>query len=171
MTFVEIISSTLSALSLLGVLANFLILLLRISKNLGKIQENFVYVLNSIKGQMGSYGKLISALAKAKVLSSQDVEQIAVPYMNMAQDPINRLLNKIAPTGNPISVADTEKLRDYVGRVQKGQLLNPVEAQEFYNLSKKLEEEESYKMDVGTAFLIGLAAFLLGLAIGSNLKK
>jgi len=35
-------------------------------------------------------------------------------------------------------------------------------------LAKKVESEDRYKNDTGTVFLVGLAAFVLGLILGSK---
>jgi hypothetical protein len=50
----------------------------------------------------------------------------------------------------------------------QGELLTKEEARDFYNISKKIESEDAYKTDVGAILLVGLAAFILGLVIGSS---
>jgi len=67
-----------------------------------------------------------------------------------------------------MTAEEVRRLRDYVARTQQGKPLSLEEAQDFYRLSKKLEGEEAYKREVGTILLVGLAAFVLGLLLGSR---
>ena len=45
--------------------------------------------------------------------------------------PIAEILSKIKATTNPFSQDDINRLRNYVGRLQQGQLLTTPEAQDF----------------------------------------
>lgn len=93
--------------------------------------------------------------------------KIGLLHLEYAHSAIQQLLSRVGG-GNPITASELEKIRVYVARAQRGELLTREEAQEFYNLSKKLESEEPYKTDIGAILLVGLAAFILGFVIGSS---
>lgn len=123
--------------------------------------------LKSIEAQMNSYGLLLGALSAKKVLTASQIQEIQKHYLEYTRGAINQLLGRVRP-GNPITPQELDDLRAYVARTQRGEILNPDEAQKFYNLSKKLESDKPYTTDIGAILLVGLAAFLLSLAIGSS---
>ncbi len=146
----------------------FITLWIGIGRKLGSLQADFANGLKSIQAQMNSYGILLNILSTKKLFTSAEIQEINRPYQEFShQDAINQLLKRVKP-GNPISQAELERLKTYVARTQRGELLSKEEAQEFYNLSKKLESEDAYKTDVGAILLVGLAAFILGFVVGSS---
>ncbi len=151
----------------LGLLiVGFITLWFSFGRKIGLLQSDLANGLKSIEAHMNSYGILLGALSK-KTLTAPQVQEIQKPYLEHTKDAIDQLLRRVKP-GNPITTAELQRLREYVARAQRGEMLNPPEAQEFYNLSKKLEGEEAYKTDIGAILLVGLAAFVLGLVVGSS---
>jgi hypothetical protein len=153
----------------LGLLVvGFITLWVGIGRKLGSLQADFANGLKSIQAQMKSYGILLNILSTKKLFTSAEIQEINKPYQEFShQDAINQLLNRIK-AGNPISQDELERLKKYVARTQQGELLTKEEARDFYNISKKIESEDAYKTDVGAILLVGLAAFILGLVIGSS---
>jgi len=152
----------------LGLLiVGFIALWVGLGRQIGLLQSQLAHGLKSIQAQMNSYGLLLGALSTKKILTASQIQEIQKPYLDYAQGAIQQLLNLIKG-GNPITVSELEKIRTYVARAQRGESLTREEAQEFYNLSKKLESEEPYKTDIGAILLVGLAAFILGFAVGSS---
>jgi hypothetical protein len=153
----------------LGLLVvGFITLWVGIGRKLGSLQADFANGLKSIQAQMKSYGILLNILSTKKLFTSAEIQEINKPYQEFShQDAINQLLNRIK-AGNPISQDELERLKKYVARTQHGELLTKEEARDFYNISKKIESEDAYKTDVGAILLVGLAAFILGLVIGSS---
>jgi hypothetical protein len=138
-----------------------------LGRRFGSLEENLHQGLQSIAAYMESHGRLLGALSETEVISSQALHQIKEPLLRATIDPINRLLSRISP-GNPITMDEVQQLRNYTERVQRGETLTRQEAEDFYRLSKRLAEEDRYRHDIGTFFLIGLAAFVLGLVLGSK---
>ena len=146
----------------------FITLWVGIGRKLGSLQADFANGLKSIQAQMNSYGILLNILSTKKLFTSAEIQEINRPYQEFShQDAINQLLERVKP-GNPIDQAELKRLKEYVARTQQGKLLTEKEARDFYNISKKLESEDAYKTDVGAILLVGLAAFILGLVIGSS---
>lgn len=150
-------------LLILGLIGGWLYL----ARRFGALEENFRQGLKSIAAYMESHGRLLGALSEAEVIPAQALHQIKEPLLRATIDPITRLLDRLTP-GNPVTADEVQRLRSYTARVQRGETLTLEEAEDFYRLSKKLAEEEPYKRDIGTVFLVGLAAFVLGLILGSR---
>jgi hypothetical protein len=154
----------------LGLLVvGFITLWVGIGRKLGSLQADFANGLKSIQAQMKSYGILLNKLSTEEIIHiGTKYKRSTKPYQEFShQHAINQLLNRIK-AGNPISQDELERLKKYVARTQQGKLLTEEEARDFYNISKKIESEDAYKSDVGAILLVGLAAFILGLVIGSS---
>lgn len=166
----ELTEKILTWVNLATLVGGFAFLWLKLSAKIGELRTDLVYGLKSIQADRNSYGLLLGVLStKTQIFSSEEMQKIQEPYRQFAQEtPIHRLLGRLS-SGNPLAAADVERLRGYVGRIQKGEWLDRREAEEFYNLSKKVEAEEPYRMDIGAVLLVGLAAFILGLVIGKQL--
>ncbi len=148
-------------------IVGFITLWFSLGRKIGSLQSDLVNGLKSIVALMNSYGVLLGVLSTKKVFTATEIQEIQKPYLEYAQGAIQQLLSRVK-VGNPITASELEKIKVYVARSQRGELLTREEAQEFYNLSKKLESEELYKTDIGAILLVGLAAFLLGLVVGSS---
>ncbi|MCX8103659.1 MAG: hypothetical protein N3E42_04375 [Candidatus Bipolaricaulota bacterium] len=152
----------------LGLLvAGFITLWISFGRKIGLLQSDLANGLKSISALMNSYGLFLGVLSTKKVFTAAEIQEIQKPYLEYAQGAIQQLLGRIGG-GNPITASELEKIKTYVARAQRGELLTREEAQEFYNLSKKLGSEEPYKTDIGAIILVGLAAFILGFVVGSS---
>ncbi len=159
-------NTALAWINLVLLIVGFVTLWFSFGRKMGLLQADLADGLRSIAALMNSYGILLGALSK-KTLTASQVQEIQKPYLEHAKEAINQLLNRVKP-GNPITASELDRLRAYVTRAQRGEMFNPLEAQEFYDLSKKLESEETYRTDIGAILLVGLAAFILGLVVGSS---
>jgi len=168
----ELAEKILTWVNLVTLLAGFAFLWFKLSSKLGELRTDLIYGLKSIQADRNSYGLLLGVLStKTQIFSSKEMQEIQEPYRQFAQEtPIDRLLGSLSP-GNPIAANEVERLRGYVGRIQKGESLEESEAKEFYQISKKLESEEPYRLEIGAVLLVGLAAFFLGLAMGKHLSN
>ncbi|MBI1742932.1 hypothetical protein HYR54_07675 [Candidatus Acetothermia bacterium] len=134
------------------------------------LRSDIVNGVKSVEVFMSSYGVLLGLLAKKRSFSTSEMQAINEPFRESSRDKIRELVNRIKP-GNPITAEEVSQLKSYLDRVERGELLDEPEAKEFYRISQKVEKEPQYRTDVGAALLAGLAAFILGLAIGAALSK
>ena len=162
------LNEIISWVNLVLLVVGFITLWFGLGRKMGSLQADLANGLRSIQAHMNSYGILLNVLSTKKLFTSAEMQEINKPYQELShQEAINQLLNRVKP-GNPITASELEKIKAYVARTQRGELLTREEAQEFYNLSKKLESEDAYKTDVGAILLVGLAAFILGFVVGSS---
>jgi hypothetical protein len=74
--------------------------------------------------------------------------------------PIAEFLRTLRPTENPLSQADVDKLRNYVERLKRSDILHRDEARDFYRLTDIVTRE--YPGNEGTWLLFLIGGILLG---------
>lgn len=174
MNWISGLTIGLSGLSAAGIIAGFLLYVFKVSKQMGTLQENIADVLASFRAFQNSVGVVVvKILADKDILTPNEVNKVNEPFRNVAMSPIDRLMGRLGTqaTGNPLTADEVQQLRNYVRKYERGELLSPEEAEDFYRLSREIEREEKYRRDAAATLLAGLAGFLLGLIVGKTLTE
>lgn len=103
-----------------------------------------------------AFTSLIITLAKTDIIQKDELFGI---LGNVSRDSINKTLQAIAGgTGNPITKKEAMILQEYVKRARANESFTPEDAQDFYNISKKVSQDRSD--DEGAWGILMLAAFI-----------
>jgi len=138
----------------------------RLDNRLERIELRLAVVESQIRAFLQVFPKVISALVQAHVITVETGMEFVSQALGSA--PITDLLREIKPTGNPLSQGDLDRLRTYLERLQKGQLLTLPEAQDYYQITTVITQEYPANDKSWLLFLIG--GFILG-AMFSDIRK
>lgn len=135
-------------------------------KELGKRLDTFVAVQKSfVDAFQKIFLALITSLTKSEVIKKEDYPELLKVFTDSLGESYKIAMSSLEGT-NPLSEDEKRRLREYAERAKGGERFSHSDAEDFYNLSKKLSEEKG--SDAGAWILLLLAAFILGLILGSK---
>lgn len=135
-------------------------------KELGKRLDTFAAVQKSfVDASHKTFLALITSLTKSEVIKNEDFPELLKVFVDSLGESYKIAMSSLEST-NPLSEDEKRRLRKYAERAKKGERFSHSDAEDFYNLSKKLSEEKG--SDAGAWILLLLAAFILGLILGSK---
>ena len=153
-----------------GIAASVAVIIFSLGRKIGRLEPLITQALRTTQAVHDSQWILLGVLASKQGLKASQVLQVLEPFRKVTTEDFDRLISQLQPKSNPLTAGELERLRGYVRRVQQGGNFAQAEVQEFYQLAKKLQEEETPKTDHQVIFLVGLAAFMLGFSLGGRGK-
>jgi len=126
-------------------------------KSLGSVQKSFIDAFQK------SFLALVTSLTKSGVIKKEDYSKLLKVYADSLGEAYKIAIPSSKNT-NPLSEDEKTRLREYAEKAKRGERFERSEAEDFYDLSKKLSEEQG--SNPGVWILLLLAAFVLGLILG-----
>jgi len=118
--------------------------------------------LESIRTLMVSNNFIVGALVEQKILSADKLLEIMIPYRSLSQSAIDKLIQAIKPSGNPITRAEADRLTELLKIAIEQQELDYDRALEFYKLAQKIANDKPSELAFQQLF--DFSAFILGKA-------
>lgn len=126
---------------------------------LAAVQKSFIDAFQKI------FLALITSLTRSDVIKKEDYSKLLKVFTDSLGESYKIAMPPLEGV-NPLSEDEKRRLREYAERARRGERFSRSDAEDFYNLSKKLSEEKG--SDAGVWILLLLAAFILGLILGSK---
>lgn len=138
----------------------------RLEHRLENIELRVATIEFQNRALLRAFPQVVSSLISGKIVT---IEQGTMMISTaLASPPIAEFLREIKPTVNPLSQDDVDRLRNYVGRMQAGETLNPLEGMDFYRITNIVAAEYPNNESSWLLFLIG--GIVLGLLLADAKK-
>lgn len=128
-------------------------------RSLNAVQKSFIAAFQK------TFLALTRSLTQSDVIKKEEHSELLKIFTESLGESYKNAISSLEST-NPLSVQEKQQLKNYAEKAKRGERFNRQEAEDFYNLSKKLSEEKG--SNEGVWVLLLLAAFILGLILGSR---
>ena len=152
------------------VLVALVVLYLLLHWDITRTRERFSGALREVVGNLQAvfrYQEIqLSALTRANLLKPEEQTELIKAIAGAHVGDLDRALKIAAGVVNPLTPGDLANLQHYTNMLRQGVPFTPEQAQDFHRLAHIVQEERS--AEPATAVLLALAAFVLGVYLGSK---
>lgn len=135
-------------------------------RRLERLDDSTNYLGRLLTGLLSLTGNLIAALHRRDALTEDEFRRIQQNYFDLVKAGIQANVARFITPENPLGREESERLRLYIAKAERGEPFSPEEVEDYQGLMTKLERE--HQGDPGLWPLIALGAFLFGLYLGSR---
>lgn len=150
------------------VLLALVVLYLLLHFDIRRTRERLTVGLRQIRGDLKALFKYLevqgTVLAKAGLIKPDEQVEFIRTFVATHTSDIDRAVKAAEGMTNPLTKEDVSRLRQYTDMLRQGDPFTPEQAQDFHRIAHVLQEERAD--EPSTAFLLALAAFVLGVYLG-----
>lgn len=146
-----------------------LVLAWRAGRRFGRVDSGLGAIRKQVDSHLTLIGTIIRILHRRKSLDDQEFAEVLRSYSNIVASETASLFSEELQKGNPLTMAEVQRLNAYVQRAQQGDFFIPEEVNDYNALVTRMEQDRPNDPNVWP--LVALGAFLLGLFIGVASQK